>query len=336
MKPNSQNYINHIALVLDGSTSMGRHRRTLIQVADNQIAHLARRSTELEQETRVSVYVFANTVQCVIFDKDVLRLPSIAAHYDTHGMTALIDATLKSQDDLAATAQLYGDHAFLTYVLTDGEENHSRRQPDELARRLAGLPDNWTVACFVPDQTGKHEAKKFGFPADNIAVWDTTSERGMAEVGEVIRQVTDTYMTSRATGVRGTKNLFTMGDVKVLNPQAVRASLQRLADDKFTLLDVRTGGYVREWVLAQGHQFELGGAYYQLMKPETVQGSKLIAVREKSTGAVYSGPDARNLLGLPAHDVRVQPGDNPLYEVFVQSTSTNRKLIPGTKLLLLR
>jgi len=34
-------------------------------------------------------------------------------------------------------------------------------------------------------------------------------------------------------------------------------------------------------------------------------------------------------------DVRVRPDYNPLYDVFVQSTSTNRKLLRGTKLLLL-
>jgi hypothetical protein len=69
----SQNYINHVALVLDASSSMSHLSRKVVDVADQQIAYLARRSRELDQETRVTVYVFADKVECVIYDKDVLR-----------------------------------------------------------------------------------------------------------------------------------------------------------------------------------------------------------------------------------------------------------------------
>jgi Mg-chelatase subunit ChlD len=69
-----QNYINHVVLVLDESASMTNHKRDLVRVADGQIEYLARRSQELDQETRVSVYVFSNEVKCLIYDKDVLRL----------------------------------------------------------------------------------------------------------------------------------------------------------------------------------------------------------------------------------------------------------------------
>lgn len=332
----SQNYINHIALVLDRSISMTHRRDTVIQVADEQIKYLARRSQELDQETRVSVYTFGNEVECVIFDKDVLRLPSIQDLYHISGNTALRDAVLKSQDDLAQTAQMYGDHAFLTYVLTDGEENWSKASQATLVSRLNGLRDNWTVAVFVPNINGKHEAKGAGFPAGNIEVWDTTSSQGLTEVGRKIRDTTDTYMTSRATGTfRGTKALFSMG-VKVLNPQAVRgAGMQQLPASKFHVLSVHDGGYIRAWVEAQGYRFNLGKAYYELTKTETIQASKAIVVRERSTGAVFTGPEARALLELPDMDVRVTPDQNPLYQVFVQSTSTNRKLLPRTELLLL-
>lgn len=80
---------------------MSHLTRELVKVADAQIAYLAQRSKELDQETRITVYTFNNTVQCVVYDKDVLRLPSIAEFYQPRGMTALIDATLKSQDDLS-------------------------------------------------------------------------------------------------------------------------------------------------------------------------------------------------------------------------------------------
>src|SRR6185503_116728 len=201
----SPNYINHIALVIDASSSMAHLANEVVRVADAQIAYLAKRSKELDQETRVSVYTFSDYVECVVYDKDVLRLPSIAEHYYSSGMTALIDAVIKSQEDLSKTPELYGDHAFLTYVLTDGEENRSRSRPDDLLRRLTSMPDHWTVAVLVPNQTGKHEAKKFGFPADNIAVWDATNISGVTEVGETIRKSTDNFMVSRASGIRGSR-----------------------------------------------------------------------------------------------------------------------------------
>lgn len=141
------NYTNHIALVIDESSSMAGHAGQLIKVTDAQVAYLARRSQELDQETRVSVYMFSNTVRCLIYEKDVLRLPSIAGLYRPHGRTALIDATLKSQEDLRQTATLYGDHAFLTFVLTDGEENESRRKPAELRKWLTGLA---VMTIFAP------------------------------------------------------------------------------------------------------------------------------------------------------------------------------------------
>jgi hypothetical protein len=40
--------------------------------------------------------------------------------------------SLKSLDDLEQTATLYGDHAFLAFVLTDGQENSSRNAPATL------------------------------------------------------------------------------------------------------------------------------------------------------------------------------------------------------------
>jgi hypothetical protein len=333
----TQNYINHIALVLDASTSMMPRANDLIRVADDQIKYLAVRSQELDQETRVSVYLFADDVRCVIYDKDVLRLPSIRQFYRANGMTALIDATLKSQDDLAATAQLYGDHAFLTYVLTDGRENASRsRTSYELASRLQNLRDNWTVAVLVPDQTSKFEAKRFGFPADNIAIWDVHSSQGIFEAGATIRRATDQFMVNRAQGIRGSRSMFSTGSDAV-NRQTIRqAGLKTLSHQNYQLIPVSYESPIREFVEGTGHRFITGTCYYQLNKTETIQPQKQIAVYEKATGKVYVGAQARQLVGLGNDTVRVRPQFNPEFDIFVQSTSVNRKLVPGTKLLILQ
>jgi hypothetical protein len=331
-----QSCINHIALVLDASSSMSMHTRELISVADAQVSYLALRSKELDQETRVTVYVFNESVECVVYDKDVLRLPSIKEYYRPSGMTALVDATLLALDDLALTPEKYGDHAFLLFVLTDGQENASRRADRyTVADRLNQLPDHWTPAALVPNARSKFEAKRFGFPADSIAVWDSSSAEGMREVGEKIRVATDSFMQARSMGVRGSRSVFAT-DAFAVNKQTIQAAaLAPLPASSYVLVPVDRESAIKEFVERCGHRYLVGRAYYQLSKTETIQPQKAVAVVETSTGKVYSGAEARGLVGLPDMTVKVKPDYNHDFDIYVQSTSVNRKLVPGTKLLLL-
>ncbi|KJY41229.1 hypothetical protein VR41_13560 [Streptomyces sp. NRRL B-1568] len=342
----SQNYINHVALVLDASSSMSHLSQKVVEVADQQIAYLARRSEELDQETRVTVYVFADKVECVVYDKDVLRMPSLKQLYRVGGMTALLAATLKSQRELAQTAQLYGDHSFLTFVLTDGQENASHRcldaparDPRELVQAVAKLietqEDNWTLAVLVPDQMGKREAMQCGFPKDNIAVWDATSTQGLEEAGQVIRQATEKFMVGRSQGIRGSRAVFSTGAEAVNKDTIEAAGLTPVNPSEYQLIPVAREAAIRDWVIECGHTYRTGCAFYQLSKSEKVQARKQIAVLEKKTDRVYTGPEARALLGLPDMEVRVKPDHNDDFTIFVQSTSVNRKLVPHTRLLLM-
>ncbi|MEU8684799.1 vWA domain-containing protein [Streptomyces sp. NPDC048611] len=342
----SQNYINHVALVLDASSSMSHLSRKVVEVADQQIAYLARRSEELDQETRVTVYVFADKVECVIYDKDVLRMPSLKQLYRVGGMTALLAATLKSQRELAQTAQLYGDHSFLTFVLTDGQENASHRCPDApageprdlvqaVAKMVVTQEDNWTLAVLVPDQMGKREAMQCGFPKDNIAVWDATSTQGLEEAGQVIQQATEKFMVGRTKGIRGSRAVFSTGADAVNRDTIEAAGLTPANASEYELITVAREATIRNWVIECGHTYRTGCAFYQLSKSEKIQARKQIAVLEKKTDRVYTGPEARALLGLPDSEVRVKPDHNDDFTIFVQSTSVNRKLVPHTRLLLM-
>ncbi|MFQ6144269.1 vWA domain-containing protein [Streptomyces seoulensis] len=342
----TQNYINHVALVLDASSSMAHLSGKVIEVADEQIAYLARRSRELDQETRVTVYVFASEVECVVYDKDVLRMPSLQQLYRVGGMTALLAATLKSQRELAQTAQLYGDHSFLTFVLTDGQENASHHCPDapagnpralvaSVARMIETQQDNWTLAVLVPDQMGKREAMRCGFPKDNVAVWDATSTQGLEEAGQVIQQATEKFMVGRTQGIRGSRAVFSTGADAVNENTIKAAGLAPVDPSEYRLIPVSRDAGIRDWVVESGHTYRTGGAFYQLSKSEKVQARKRIAVLEKKTDRVFTGPEARALLGLPDVEVRVRPDHNDDFTIFVQSTSVNRKLVPNTRLLLM-
>ena len=65
---------------------------------------------------------------------------------------------------------------------------------------------------------------------------------------------------------------------------------------------------ITEWVIECGHAYRTGGAFYQLSKSEKIQARKQIAVLEKKTDRVYTGPEARALLGLPDTEVSRQAG----------------------------
>lgn len=347
-----QGYINHVALLLDESSSMQQRRGKLVEVVDAEIRNLAEQSRRLNQETRVTVYAFADDVRCLVYDRDVLRLPSVAAHYRPSGMTALLDATGKAIEDLEKTAQLYGDHAFLLYLFTDGMENRSRRfGPEGLRRRLDGLAENWTAAGFVPDQAGERYLRSFGFPAGNVARWDATTDAGVADGVAVMSAATTSFMTARASGVRGSKTLLAGGADQV-NAQARKAAgLRVVPKSDYSLINVTeystdagTPGvleirpFVEHYTRAP---YRTGSAFYQLhtvlggtKTAEKIQPQKKIMVRDRKSGRVYAGAAARQLLGLPDNvEVRVKPEDNPKYQIFVQSTSVNRKLVAGTKLL---
>jgi hypothetical protein len=321
-----EHLVNHIVLVLDGSGSM--RGQPVEAVVDREIDNLKQRSVDLNQETRISIYLFNTKVENLVFDMDVMRFKTLRGLYDADGQTALIDATMKGLGDHQHIPELYDDHAFLAYVITDGQENASVHRSGELATMIENLPDNWTVACLVPDANGEYEAKKFGFPAGSIAKWDTHSAKGFEEVGKQFTTVTSNYMTMRASGVRSTKGLFT------LDSKGLHKSDLKPIDFSYQIYNILHDGRIDEAVEdLTGRRYVPGSTFYQPMKAVKIQDYKEILVQNVKSGIVYSGENIRQLLGLPSQTVEVNPGQHKDWKIFVQSTSLNRKLFAGTQIL---
>lgn len=357
-----QPLINHIAFVIDASSSMQHHRASVVKVVEGQVAYLARRSVELGQETRVSVYVFADGIECLVFDVDVLRLPKIGDLYDPYGNTALIGATLKALADLKQTAETYGDHSYFLQVVTDGEENASfdendlRYETDAVKSQIGGLADNWTVVGYVPDQRAMREAIAFGFPKDNLAIWDTTSDQGASEMGQVAMAATESYLVGRSQGVRGTRTAFSTG-ADVVNQKTV-AALKPLPVSDYKIIPVvpRPGVVAVEKVTKKGTTkvyppirvdeyvrddcglpFQLGHVYYEWSKAELIQPQKRLAIVAKN-GEVFvgTGDEIRTMIGLPVLNKKFAPDVNKDYSIFVQSTAPNRHLVAHSRILVMQ
>ncbi len=330
----AQSLINHVAIVLDASYSMSHLQSTVRKVTDEQIRSLNELSREHNQETRVSVYRFGEqTIECLIFDMDVARLPSSEELYSVlRENTSLIDAFLKSQDDLATTSTLYGDHAFLTFVLTDGQENRSKNPKSKMRDRIFEAPENWSVGFLVPDRAGVSEMEGLGVLRDSVAIWDVTSAKGLLDAGKTMRDATATFMTNRAAGIRGTRSVFSTG-LDAVNKRSVVTTLEPLKANEFTLVTSLGTSQIRDFVTEATGGYVRGNSYYLLRKKETIQPTKQIVVVERATGKAYTGQNARDLIGLPNKYVDVRPDHNPAYDIYVQSTSVNRKVTPLDKVL---
>lgn len=169
--------VNHVALVVDSSGSMRPHQGQLVRVVDEFVAGLKAESDSLGHETRISLYSFDHRVENLVWDMDVKHLPSMRGLYQVNnGATALIEASLKSLDDLGHIWEEYGEHSFLQIVVTDGEENASggdRRHDGDMAvlgpwlkkitATMGGLPGHWTSAILVPNSLAKRTAQNYGF-----------------------------------------------------------------------------------------------------------------------------------------------------------------------------
>jgi hypothetical protein len=327
---------NHIAFCVDTSGSMHGLIDSLVKVFNIQIQNLRKQSLVFEQETRISFYTFSNSVNCVISDVDVAR-PMDLDKMRADGGTAMLDAVGLAIEDFKDMPQKYGDSAFIVYVLTDGEENSSRKYNVSNFKNLIGsLPNNFTVAGFVPNLNGVQYLKGYGFPAGNIEKWDTT-EKGLEEVGDKFSRTMDNFFTGRTKGIRSSSTVFS--DLSQVTSTNVNKVLDKVSKSSFNIV-INEGVkavQIRDLVESKlGGIYNKGGSFYELVKNEHIQPSKQIMVQNKKNGEVYEGDNARKLLQLPNQEVKVVPKDFGEWIVYVQSTSVNRNVIPKQRVLVLK
>ena len=93
---------------------------------------------------------------------------------------------------------------------------------------------------------------------------------------------------------------------------------------------------IRNIILDERLEWIRGASFYALIKTEKkVQPYKMVCLRVKTSGKVYSGQEAREMLGIgqATGTVRLVPGDHGKFDVFIQSTSVNRNIPGGTEVL---
>lgn len=330
----------YVALLIDASSSMSSLRSGAVAAFQSMLATVKQRSGEEKQETYVTLISFANRPQILVMPTAAQNLDNASLYnYSPNGSTAMFDAvglavkTLQSQPGAKSK-----DTSFLVMVVTDGEENCSM---DYNARTLNTLmndlqdTDRWTFAFQVPRGYGRAMCQNFGISADNVREWETTG-RGIQEMAVANNVGLSNFFTARSKGVTSTRSFYqkVTTDLSDVNTRQLRRQLDDVSGT-FKVCKVQAESTIAPFVEARtGRSYIKGSAYYQLMKPEKVQPQKAVVLVDKTTGKIYGGAGARDIVGLPdGEHARVVPGNHSNYEIFVQSTSTNRILPRGTKVL---
>ena len=264
--------------------------------------------------------------------------PITPRDYDTNGgSTPLFDSIGELIEIMKAVPDVdEKDVSFLVIAITDGEENDStkwtaRKLTAEI-RKLQGT-DRWTFTFRVPRGYG-HELRKLGIPEGNILEWEQTAAGLRGSTTRTIDSVGQ-YFVGRKKGVSSSKSFY--ADLRGVSTGDLRKNLGNISAQVEEYPVKNAGSEIRtfcEYNVCGDGKYIKGAAFYELTKPETVQDYKMIVVWDKVSGKFYGGVEARTMLQLPDFgEVRLKPGDHGQCDIFVQSTSVNRKLVKGTRLL---
>ena len=334
---------NYIGISRDHSASMRGLEAAASSDYNDNIASIKEGSAEHNIDTIVSVVKCgvgrAATVEREVVNSNVIALnPIKAGQYVADGnATPLFDSVGDLIEQLESVPDANDlDVSFIVMVITDGGENSSRKWTgSSIAKKIAELrkTDRWTFSFRVP-RGYKRELAQYGIPEGNILEWDQT-DRGVQAASTATRSAVKSFYAARATGITSTDKFY--ADLSEVTIKEVKKSLTDISNevDVFKLKSTEGGISIKEFVEQRTKKSLVKGtAFYQLTKTETVQDYKQIAIRDKKSLIVYGGDAARTMLGLPNYgECKLAPGQHGQYDIFIQSTSTNRKLVENTNVL---
>lgn len=342
---------NHFAIVLDVSGSMQGLSTAATKAVNGILAAIKNGAATFNQETTVSLYTFSNTPHRMYYRVPADQVQMMHVPY-CGGGTALFDAVGMSIDDFRNDLSDANDPntSYVIIAVTDGEENSSskylannsayrtsywRTQPGsklfvDLLKEVQAT-DRYTITFQVPPGYGHSLARGYGIPVGNIREWEQT-EAGVREVERSASVGTQSYFNSRSLGLKSVDSFYVKTDLSNLKKSDLKKLVDQSSRFKAWTVDKETD--VKSFVESHGKKFVIGSVFYALTKKEKVQPQKAVLIQEKGNKAVYAGQEARDLIGLPqGANATVEPGNHANYDIYVQSTSVNRKLVRGTKVL---
>jgi hypothetical protein len=269
-----------------------------------------------------------------VINSSVNSLNTLRTYSANGSSTPLFDSVGELIEQLQRVPDAAGENvSFLVMVITDGEENASRKfTAGDISHKIRQLQstDRWTFTFRVPKGYAR-KLSQLGIPEENILEWEV-SKRGFEEATVRTQTAVSNYYSQRSRGLRASSRFYS--DLSSVTTQDVKSELKDITH-KVQFFSVNSASPIREFLEGKlGRPMILGTAFYQLNKPEKLQSHKSICIRDRKSGRVYTGSHARDLLNLPkGGEIKIYPGDHGDFDVFIQSTSVNRNLFPGTDLL---
>lgn len=327
---------NYIGFSRDHSGSMHSLRSPAMRDYNSTIAAVKEAAVANNQDTIVSVVRCGGTVQREVINSNVSILQPLTS-YSAGGGTPLFESILELIRIMKAVPDYNDpDVSFLILATTDGQATDPGNAA-ELNRQMRELQasDRWTFVFRVPRGYSR-ELTRYGIAPGNILEWDQT-EKGMQVAQQANTQAFNEYFTNRSAGMKSTTKFYAnLADVELKDVQKELTDISNQVKF-FDVAPSEDEMKIREFTESKlgGEAMVKGGAFYQLVKTEPkVQDYKRIAILSKVDGKVYAGDAARHMLALPTiGTVRLAPDELGDFEVFIQSTSVNRKVAGGTKLM---
>jgi hypothetical protein len=336
---------NYVGISRDHSGSMRSIARAAARDYNSKVVSIREASQSNNLDTIVSVvecgYGHTDQVRRAVVNSSAMVLEQINEQKyqaDGHG-TPLWDS-VGELIEMFESVPDYADKSvsFMVMAITDGEENASRKySAQKIAAKIRELnnTDRWTFVFRVPRGYGRKIAA-LGISGGNIQEWDQT-DRGVEIAAKRDAEAFTTYFSEKSRGITSTSKFY--ADLSNVSS----ADIAKVAEDisaKVLLWPVGTvddQAEIRPFVEARlnGDPMLKGASFYQLTKTEPkVQDYKKIVIRDKKTNLIYGGDATRQMLGLPGYgDVRLAPKDLGDFDVFIQSTSVNRKVTKGSQVL---
>lgn len=327
--------ITYYYLCLDESLSMSTLGDDVRRLYVQKINDLFDSAEKTEQKVRGSLIKFSNQVQTVVLhsDRGGLVDDNVVNGYRPYGNTKLFDGVQEAIDK-SKMLNLGPNDSVLIEVITDGEENSSLVSAATLKQHMRDCvaTDKYTFVFQLPIGYKNSFVSNFGIPANNVNEWETTKQ-GWETTNRVTTQSYGNYMSSRKLGATNTCNFYQPIDVSDVD----NSDLKKLDNvtSRFKTFDVDGEIPIKEFVENKANQvYKNGCAFYELSKDELIRPGRELVIAEKNKHTLYGGSKVRSLLGLPTSgNVKVSPYNLGKYRIFAQSSSVNRKLVRGTKVL---
>lgn len=179
----------------------------------NETVETLRNGTKDNMETRVGLVKFSTEVEVSsIWDKDVMDLPKLDDNtYIPNGWTAMNDGIGRAVEKLNEYSDINDPNvAVLLTIITDGEENFSKKYNGSLIKELLKSKQDtgrWTVTFLGANVDINRISNDYNIPINNTIAY-VASAAGVNTLGASTLRGVSTYMSARENNITSTADFF--------------------------------------------------------------------------------------------------------------------------------